>query len=142
MARGCGVLAPHMIRVAQCLAERMSHRQIAIAIGAKTAKSINCYMKRIHYRLGVDNPVAIMRIMRERGLAEPALWGERDLPVVLSPRYLEIFNLSVYGARNKDIAAALGIEPGTVRTHLTGVLRALSCHDKMEMAYRYGHRNR
>lgn len=59
-----------------------------------------------------------------------------DLPGrdVLSPRELEIARLLAVGASNREIASRLSISEGTVRNHVSSMLRKLGLPDRTSLA--------
>ena len=52
----------------------------------------------------------------------------------LTPRQREVLELLAQGQSNKRIARALGIAEGTVRIHVTAILRALGVNNRTEAA--------
>ncbi|MDQ3256734.1 MAG: response regulator transcription factor [Acidobacteriota bacterium] len=50
----------------------------------------------------------------------------------LTSRELEVLELMVKGMNNKDIAAAIRINHGTVRNHVTNILGKLGVHDRTQ----------
>lgn len=50
--------------------------------------------------------------------------------VSLSPREIEVLRLVARGESNKTIAAALGIGPGTIKTHLANIYVKLGVQDR------------
>lgn len=57
-------------------------------------------------------------------------------PLGLTPRQAEVLALVASGATNKQIAAALGISPGTVRVHLEQVFERLGVGTRTAAAAR------
>ncbi|MBN1145976.1 MAG: winged helix-turn-helix transcriptional regulator [Anaerolineales bacterium] len=51
----------------------------------------------------------------------------------LSPREQEVAALACLGCTNRQIAARLGISPGTVKTHVRNILRRFELHSKDEL---------
>ena len=51
----------------------------------------------------------------------------------LSPREQQVAALACLGCTNRQIAARLGISPGTVKTHVRNVLRKFGLHSKEEL---------
>jgi DNA-binding NarL/FixJ family response regulator len=56
--------------------------------------------------------------------------AERMFNPVLTPRELDVLRLVARGASNKDVASALGVSPGTAKTHLTNIFRKLGAVDR------------
>jgi DNA-binding NarL/FixJ family response regulator len=54
----------------------------------------------------------------------------------LTPRQREILALVARGLSSPDIAAELGISPGTVKTHLTAIYKAIGVRNRVQ-ATRY-----
>jgi DNA-binding NarL/FixJ family response regulator len=52
----------------------------------------------------------------------------------LTPRQREVHRLLARGASNKDIAAALGTSPATVKVHVNAILKALGAKNRTEAA--------
>jgi DNA-binding NarL/FixJ family response regulator len=59
--------------------------------------------------------------------------GERG---ALTPRQREILALVASGLSTPDVAAQLGISPGTVKTHLTSIYKAIGVRNRVQ-ATRY-----
>jgi DNA-binding CsgD family transcriptional regulator len=59
---------------------------------------------------------------------------ERDS---LTRRELEILGLLASGMSTPDIAAPLGITPGTVKSHLTRVYRKIGAQNRVQAARHY-----
>jgi DNA-binding CsgD family transcriptional regulator len=58
----------------------------------------------------------------------------------LTPRELEVLALVAAGNSTPDIAALLGIAPGTIKTHLTSVYRKTGAQNRVQAARHYlGH---
>ena len=53
----------------------------------------------------------------------------------LSPRQMEVLRRVVHGKENKVIARELEISEGTVKAHLSAVLRALKARNRTEIVY-------
>jgi DNA-binding NarL/FixJ family response regulator len=63
--------------------------------------------------------------------------GAVELPLEeLSARELEVMNLLISGRSNREIGAALGIEPATVKAHLSRMLRKTRSKNRLEMTLR------
>jgi DNA-binding NarL/FixJ family response regulator len=52
----------------------------------------------------------------------------------LTPRELDVLALLTMGATNRDIAAKLNLETGTVKYHLNSIYRKLSVSNRTEAA--------
>jgi DNA-binding NarL/FixJ family response regulator len=52
----------------------------------------------------------------------------------LTPREREIIEQIMCGAKNKDVALALGITPGTVKVHLMHIFEKTGVKDRLELA--------
>lgn len=52
----------------------------------------------------------------------------------LTPREREIIEQIMCGAKNKDVATALGITPGTVKVHLMHIFEKTGVKDRLELA--------
>jgi DNA-binding CsgD family transcriptional regulator len=61
-------------------------------------------------------------------------------PVRLSKRQLELLQLLVQGAKNKQIAAQLGISEGTVKAYLSTMFEKVGAKDRFELAL-FGFKN-
>lgn len=55
----------------------------------------------------------------------------------LSMRQLEVLSLLSAGRTNKEIAAAIGLSEGTVRTHLMQIFKKLHVHSRSEAVAKY-----
>src|SRR5262249_36312486 len=53
-------------------------------------------------------------------------------PHGVTPRQLEVLHHLAQGHSTAQIAAALGIQPETVRNHVRGLLRALGVHSRLQ----------
>jgi DNA-binding CsgD family transcriptional regulator len=78
---------------------------------------------------GVDH-----RVVGVFGLVEPVARTFRPPRLVtgLTPRQLEVLHLLDHGLSTAQIALHLGIQPDTVRNHVSGLLRALGVHSRLE----------
>jgi len=52
----------------------------------------------------------------------------------LQPREIELTGILVQGARNAEIAAAMGISVSTVKTHIVNILDKMGVHSRAEIA--------
>lgn len=93
-----------------------------------------------------DDPAAWADAFKALGagfsLSPGARPGDRDRFMArLTPRQLEVFELSAVGATDLEIADALGIAVATVEFHRTQAMRNLDCHewhDLLLKALRHG----
>lgn len=69
-----------------------------------------------------DNVVAAAPERQERGLSQ------------LTPRENQVLELVSQGLRNREIAAALGIRPGTVKIHLKHIFEKTGIHGRYSLA--------
>ncbi len=80
-----------------------------------------------------------------REVAASRVWIEPELSVVweahsrrghpaLTPRERGIVELVAQGLKNREIAAALGIRPGTVKVHLMHIFEKTAAKDRYELA--------
>jgi DNA-binding NarL/FixJ family response regulator len=60
--------------------------------------------------------------------------GEKILPG-LTPRQMDVLRCVIQGKSNKIIARQLDVSEGTVKAHLTSVLRALDARNRTEAVY-------
>ncbi len=58
----------------------------------------------------------------------------RRSSVRLTPREREIIEQIMCGAKNKDVASALGITPGTVKVHLMHIFEKTGVKDRLDLA--------
>lgn len=85
-------------------------------------------------RVGADELVEIVKRVHagERHIPEEiaALLADRLFNPVLTPRELDVLRLVAKGQENKEIASALGISPGTVKTHILKIFEKLEVNDR------------
>lgn len=55
----------------------------------------------------------------------------------ISPRELEVAKLVCHGLSNKEIAEALGIRQGTVKTHIKNIYRRIHVKNKVALLLRF-----
>jgi DNA-binding NarL/FixJ family response regulator len=55
----------------------------------------------------------------------------------LTPRQREILALVASGLSTPDVAKQLNIAPGTVKTHLTAIYKAIGVHNRVQAARYY-----
>jgi DNA-binding NarL/FixJ family response regulator len=55
----------------------------------------------------------------------------------ISPRELEVAKLVCYGLSNKEIAEALRIRQGTVKTHIKNIYRTIHVKNKVTLLLRF-----
>lgn len=79
---------------------------------------------------GAAFPSALMR----RALADDTLGAVRAALTRLTPREHEVLAALAAGSTNKEIARALGISPGTVKTHVERLIGKLGVRDRTQAA--------
>ena len=80
-----------------------------------------------------------MATVQGKNLSSEVINGaSRDSAVILTPRQEEIRGMLRRGMSNKAIAGALGISEGTVKNHVTEILRMLNATNRTQAAH---HRN-
>ncbi|WP_405084635.1 response regulator [Microbispora sp. NBC_01389] len=83
----------------------------------------------------LGSPVAARLVaeLRQLPLRGSAGFPGREL---LSERELEVARMVAAGAANREIAARLSISEGTVKNHVSSVLRKLGLRDRIQLALR------
>jgi len=79
---------------------------------------------------GVAFPPTLMRQAVSEDAAGPALAAIKRL----TPRECEVLTALAAGSTNKEIAIALGITPGTVKTHVERLIGKLGVRDRTQAA--------
>ncbi|MEV6151544.1 response regulator transcription factor [Nonomuraea sp. NPDC052129] len=80
----------------------------------------------------LDGPVAARLVAELRGQPrEPSRFHGQEL---LSSRELEVARMIAVGATNREIAARLFITEGTVKNHVSSMLRKLGLRDRTQLA--------
>lgn len=75
--------------------------------------------------------LALRQVLASRGL----LGGERDeAPPHMTPREKEVLALVEQGLSNREIAEALTVSVGTVRSHVSNILSKLGVHHRVQAA--------
>ena len=69
----------------------------------------------------------------ETGKTPPAAWPRA---LQCSPRQREIIDLLIAGQSNKGMARALNLSEGTIKFHMSAVMRLLGAHSRVEAATR------
>jgi DNA-binding NarL/FixJ family response regulator len=74
----------------------------------------------------------VLKNMREIGMSA----GEQMHATLnaLTPRQIEVLSLVATGKLNREIAQALGMSAGTVKVHMTAILKALKVRNRTEAA--------
>ncbi len=62
------------------------------------------------------------------------MWEARRRFAALTPREQEILRLVGLGRSNPEIAEELFLAPGTVKTHMTSILRTTGARNRVEAA--------
>jgi len=70
----------------------------------------------------------------ENSLPDPAAPSDRRVAPRLTPREKEIVHYVCGGLKNKEIAGALSITPGTVKVHLMHIFEKTGVRDRFELA--------
>ena len=85
---------------------------------------------------GVYLPPAVLGAARAPASVAPpdAAAGEMMLPG-LTPRQMDVLRCVIQGKSNKIIARELDVSEGTVKAHLSSVLRALDARNRTEAVY-------
>jgi DNA-binding NarL/FixJ family response regulator len=82
-------------------------------------------------------PRKVLAKLVEQGTTQAEAAASAEQPSEeLSARELEVMNLLMSGRSNREIAAALGIEPATVKAHLGRMLRKTHSKNRLEMTLR------
>ena len=74
------------------------------------------------YPIGIDNPE----------IMNPAGGRTRPKDIGLTRRQVDVLNLLVKGKTNREIAVLLGLTEGTVKLHVTAVLKALGVKSRTQ----------
>jgi DNA-binding NarL/FixJ family response regulator len=74
------------------------------------------------YPIGIDSPE----------IMEPAGGRTRAKDIGLTRRQMDVLNLLVKGKTNREIAVLLGLTEGTVKLHVTAVLKALNVKSRTQ----------
>ena len=74
------------------------------------------------YPIGIDNPE----------IMDPAGGRTRPKDIGLTKRQVDVLDLLIKGKNNKDIGILLGLAEGTVKLHVTGVLKALGVKSRTQ----------
>ncbi len=83
---------------------------------------------------GVYLPPAVLDAAWAPAPASPSDPGEVVLPG-LTPRQMDVLRCVIQGKSNKIIARELDVSEGTVKAHLSSVLRALDVRNRTEAVY-------
>ncbi|MEW9552682.1 response regulator [Nonomuraea sp. NPDC050783] len=82
------------------------------------------------------SPIAARLVAELRRTAAPVPYGEPPEPEQLSAREAQVARLIGTGATNKQIAERLLIAEGTVKNHVTSLLRKYGLRDRTRLALR------
>jgi DNA-binding NarL/FixJ family response regulator len=93
-----------------------------------TAEEIQAAVLAVAAGLVVVEPAVAMRVFATR----PDAPGDRDEPVTLTPRELDVLPLIASGLPNKAIALRLGISEHTAKFHVASVLGKLGAGSRAE----------
>ncbi len=75
-----------------------------------------------------------MIVMSAQALVPVQKAPEKDLAALLTHRELEVAQIVVSGASNKEIAAKLGIAERTVKSHVGAIFEKLGVRDRLQLA--------
>lgn len=75
------------------------------------------------YPIGIDGPGEVMK---------PAGGRTRPKDLGLTPRQIDVLDLLVKGRNNREIGVLLGLTEGTVKIHVTALLKALGVKSRSE----------
>jgi len=81
---------------------------------------------------GVYLPKEVLRGMADGAVATGSASSEIEEAPSLSPRQTEILLLIAEGNSNKQIAATLGLSDGTIKTHVSSILRTLNARNRTQ----------
>lgn len=85
---------------------------------------------------GVYLPPAVLDFVRSVPVAAPPPVASAEMLLTgLTPRQMDVLRCVIRGLPNKAIARELDVTEGTVKAHLTSVLRALGAHNRTEAVY-------
>jgi DNA-binding NarL/FixJ family response regulator len=85
---------------------------------------------------GVYLPPAVLDLPRSVPVAAPPPVAPAEMLLTgLTPRQMDVLRCVIRGLPNKAIARELDVTEGTVKAHLTSVLRALGAHNRTEAVY-------
>jgi DNA-binding NarL/FixJ family response regulator len=139
-AQGAGIrrlrkLAPDMPLVVLSAKNQASDVREAIEAGAlgfipkSSSPEIMLNALRLVLSGGVYLPAEVMG-----GSASPARPEPVAAPSALTPRQRQILTLLAEGCTNKDMARRLGLSAGTVKVHVSQILRALGVANRTQAA--------
>ena len=74
------------------------------------------------YPIGIDNP----------SVMKPAGGKTRPKDIGLTPRQIDVLDLLIKGKTNREIGILLGLTEGTVKLHVTAVLKALGVKSRTQ----------
>lgn len=80
-----------------------------------------------------DSPYERPRVI----LLDEKHWSYIQRRYHISPRELEVAKLVCYGLSNKEIAEALRIRQGTVKTHIKNIYRRIRVKNKVALLLRF-----
>lgn len=92
-------------------------------------------IRSIHRGYTQFGPGILEKIIADQTIVQPPTL--QDLPpgfTDLTPREKEVLRLIAQGASNKEIAATLFLSDGTVRNHISNILRRLDLRDRTQAA--------
>jgi len=75
-----------------------------------------------------------MVVMSAQAVTPAPKTPEKDLTALLTQRELEVAQIVVSGASNKEIASQLGITERTVKSHVGAIFEKLGVRDRLQLA--------
>jgi len=81
----------------------------------------------------IDSPYERPKVI----LLDERHWSYIQRRYHISPRELEVAKLVCHGLNNREIADALGIRQGTVKTHIKNIYRRIHVKNKVALLLRF-----
>ena len=121
--RRLGTLSPRQREVARLAATGLSNKQIGRELGI-TEGTVKAHMKEAMKALGAERRYELPSLL----MADRPTPGRKR--VQLTQRQNEVLALVADGLRSEEIAVRLGVVAGTVKQHMTAILRALNVSNR------------
>jgi DNA-binding NarL/FixJ family response regulator len=109
-----------------------SHVRQAMALGASgfISKTSSSRVMLSALRLIMAGGVYLPPAMMEQGMSDDSRSTSTGSASFLTPRQREVMELLAQGRANKEIARALNLAEGTVKLHVTAILKALNVNNR------------